>query len=121
MGGELAVSTTNRGPVALHNFNDTMLLKLELRRGNWAIFGKVCVANRDSDPQHMSAKLVRDVNVIIDFAESYGEFYRNEVMALQTTLTVEEIEIVVLSCSTYNGGAEWASLIAIKVDAIQIQ
>jgi hypothetical protein len=42
-------------------------------------------------------------------------------MALQATLTVDELETVALSCSTYKGIAERGSLIAIKVDAIEVQ
>ena len=121
MGAELAVSTTTIGPVLLDSFNDTILVKLELRVGNWAIFGRVSVYNEDSDRQYVGAKLVRDVNVIIDSVQTYAEFLDTEVMSLQATLTVEEIETVVLYCSTHKGTAERASLMAIKVDAIQVQ
>src|SRR5687768_11217740 len=120
MGAELAVSTTGGG-VSLNQFNETVLLKLKLRGGRWAIFGRVAVINGDSDRQSISARLLRDVNVEIDSVQSYGEFVEAEVMSLQATLTVEEIETVVLSCSTYKGIAERGSLIAIRVDAIEVQ
>jgi hypothetical protein len=78
MGAELAVTATSGG-VSLNNFNDTVLLKLNLRHGNWAIFGRVAVTNGDPDRQYISARLLRNVNVVIDFVQSYGEFVEAEI------------------------------------------
>jgi hypothetical protein len=120
MGADLAVTTT-RGGISLNNFNDTVLLKMKLRAGHWAVFGRVAVTNGDPDRQYIRAALLRNVNVVIDSVQSYGDFVEAEVMALQATLSVDELETIVLSCSTYKGIAEQGSLIAIKVDAIEVQ
>lgn len=121
MGAEVAATASKVGPISLDNFAETLVVKLKLRHGNWAIFGRVLLQNFDGDNQSVNASLIHDTTVVFDRVEVWASEHWRGVVALQATLTVQELDTVELSCSTYKGGARFGSLVAVKVDAIEVQ
>src|SRR5262249_12181211 len=118
MGAELAIRGQQSGIASLHNFAEVIVVKLELEKGSWVIFGRVLVDNFDSDQQDITARIIHDANVIIDGINIYADGKTRHCLAVQATLRSNRAETVVLVCSTYKGIAEYGSLIAFKVDDI---
>src|SRR5262249_12383097 len=118
MGAELAIRGQQSGIAQLRNFADVIVVKLELEKGCWVIFGRVLVDNFDSDQQTIAARIIHDANVIIDGIEIYADEKTRACLAVQATLRSTRAETVVLVCSTYKGIAEYGSLIAFKVDDV---
>lgn len=130
MGAERAVIARQGAPgyMVVRNFTDTIVAKLELEGdGEWLLFGRVSVSNRDGDPQNANAKLVYRANttidegmVRIDEAPGSGDGIV-QVLYVQGALAAEARETVTLECSTYFGTAMNGSLIALKVDKVEYQ
>jgi hypothetical protein len=120
MGAELAVTSKRDAALILNNFVDTTMVKLRLRKGSWAIFGRVEWYNGDGDLQWWKANVIAS-GVKIDHVDMWAEDHARGIIALQATLKVAKQETVELSCNTYKGYAEYGSLLAIKVDDIEVQ
>jgi len=118
MGAELAIRGQQSGIAPLNNFADVIVVKLELEKGSWVIFGRALVDNFDSDPQDIAARIIHDANVIIDGIGIHADGGTRHCLAVQATLRSNRAETVVLLCSTYKGIAEYGSLIAFKVDDV---
>jgi hypothetical protein len=117
MGAQLAVHGKQQGVINLHHFTDMIVVKLELEKlGHWVIFGRVLIDNFDGDSQTIAAKIIHDANVIIDEIDIFADGKTRNCLAVQATLKSNRPETVVLACSTYNGIAEFGSLIAFNVD-----
>jgi hypothetical protein len=127
MGARVAVvkQGTSHG---LQGFNDTIVAKLKLSddlvglSDNWVLMARVLVRNGDSDPQNVTVKLVHDANVVI--LEDTHFLNHNDYVCiyLQTGFkTTGSRETITLECSTFLGGAENASLMALQVDELIIQ
>ncbi|SAL06209.1 hypothetical protein AWB78_07940 [Caballeronia calidae] len=73
MGAELAIQAFSKSNSQLHNFSDTVVVKLELTRegGKWVITGRAIVRNWDGDVQGATAKIVHDTNVVIDEVSAF--------------------------------------------------
>ena len=102
----------------LNQFADVIVVKLELEKGSWVIFGRALVDNFDSDNQTIAARIIHDANVIIDEIDIFAGEKTRHCLAVQATLRSNRAETVVLVCSTYKGIAEYGSLIAFKVDDV---
>lgn len=116
----IAAHVTNPGSTGLHNFNDTIVVKLPLAEGRWVLFGRVVITNWDSTDQNVSAMLRHDDGVVIDQADARiggGGPYAQS-FSLQAPLTVRK-DIIDIACSTYNGSAQEVSLIAVRVDELE--
>ena len=130
MGAERAVIAKQGAPgyVVIRNFTDTIVAKLDLEGdGEWLLFGRVSLSNRDGDPQNANAKLVYRASSTIDevlvrIDEAPGSMDGTaQVLYVQGAVTAEARETVTLECSTYFGTAMNGSLIALKVDKVEIQ
>lgn len=122
MGADLAVTASNTSTVWLHNFADTIIVKIELARGGkWVIMGRALLGNGDGDYQGATAKLVHDANVVIDQANIWLNGGNRTCMYLQGCLVAKEREVITLECNTYKGEASWGSLIAFRVDDVEFQ
>jgi hypothetical protein len=109
----------------LEGFRDQVVAKIELERGSWLLMARVTVTNVDGDPQHGSARIVHDANVILmedqPARELPGDGY-SICFYLQAGFVIEKAgETITLECNTHDGFATNASLIALQVDGIQFQ
>lgn len=114
------------GNVDLSQFNDTIVLRLQLPAGRYAVFGKVTVRNV-SEAQDASARLTtRDGAELVDqtnvrLGHSEGLFHNTFFDAAACVTTQGEVRvesdagIVDLRCATFDGAANGASLIALDV------
>ena len=119
MGAEVAVHAHQAaGTLHLSHFADVILAKLELEVGSWVIIGRAVLYNSDGDPQYLTARLIHDANVVIDNVSLYSKRETRHCLAVQATLKSRRRETVVLACNTYDGNAEFGSLIAFKVDDV---
>jgi hypothetical protein len=117
----------DQGPVQLHNFGDTIVVRIKLDAGIWAIFGKVVIHNVDRDPQYASAKLAaRDGSLTLDLTSIQIPGARSDsptgsgwaqALSVQGILTLPGEDFVHIACATYKGVAREAQLIAIQVDS----
>lgn len=114
----------DKGPIGLNGFNDTPTVRIELPSGKWAIFGKVVITNFDGGAQNASAVLLANDGALVldrtDVRIASSEFFAQS-LSVQGTLVVPPIgnapySFVHISCSTYNGEAKEAQLIAISID-----
>lgn len=85
------------------------------------IMGRAIVRNWDGDVQGATAKIVHDTNVVIDEVSAFLLGGENACFLLQACFVAKEREVIALECNTYNGEASFCSLIAIKVDAVEVQ
>jgi hypothetical protein len=51
MSSDAAYTSSNSGQVALANFNEEIVARLELSEDTYLLFGRVCIGNYDGDPQ----------------------------------------------------------------------
>jgi hypothetical protein len=116
MGAEIAIHQENQAQVNLANFTDVYVAGVILEAGAWVIIGRATVFNEDGDRQNVTARLVRDANVIIDNVSIYAPEGETHCLAVQATLKLRRPETVTLMCNTFKGFAECGSLIAFKVD-----
>ncbi|WP_230532709.1 hypothetical protein [Microvirga roseola] len=121
MGAEIVATARRDSFVQLNGFADTELVKLMLRLGDWALFGRVLVYNHDGDNQFVNAKILHHQNVPLDAVTVWATQSWRGCIALQATLPVKDVEPVTLECNTYKGIAEFASLFALRVDGIDPQ
>lgn len=122
MGAEIVFFNTSPGKTSLHNFNDRVVVRLQVRTGKYVIIGRVVIINTDSDPQNGSALLTTlDGQQELDRVDirlgSRGDA-PDLAISLQATFSVEREAIVDIRCASFVGFAEQASIIAIKVDDI---
>jgi hypothetical protein len=123
MGAERAAIAASPGGATLRHHNDEIVAKLELEdeKGHWILMGRVNIINADGDRQWATAKLVHDANVVITSVRGYIDFLDDWCVYLQAGFIVSGQETVTLECSTYNGAAQFASIIAFRVDSIDFQ
>jgi hypothetical protein len=122
MGAERAISVSQSGPAAIRNFNDEIVAKMEMGDGgSWILMGRVSIWNRDGDKQYATAKLVHDANVVIDSVTTYIDYLEGYGFYLQAGFVTEGEETITLECNSYDGQAEYGSIIAFKVDRIDFQ
>jgi hypothetical protein len=125
----IAFTVSNPGTVQLHNFNDTVIVRLEkLREGKYVVFGRVVIHNSDGDNQNASAAVTTlDGATQLDRADvriAGGGGAIDQAVSLQATYTLPSPgtdSTVDIRCATYNGAAVEASLFAILVDGIETQ
>ena len=110
----------DQGPVSLQHFGDTIVVCIQLRHGNWAIFGKVAVSNSDGDSQNAGVKLfAQDASRTLDSSDVRIPGGGIQSVSVEGTLTVDkDTDFVHISCATFNGHAQEAQLIAISVDTL---
>jgi hypothetical protein len=118
--------------IVLENFNDTVVVRLAVPKGQYVVFGKVSLRNSDGDPQNATARLTsQDGFNIIDQADirvgrSEGIFHSTNFtstnsISVQGTFTVDgEGEIVDIRCATFRGNVSQASLIAIGAENLAV-
>src|SRR5439155_20394736 len=121
MGAEVAVSVKSNAVTSLNNFNDTLIVKMQLKPGKWVILGRALLQNHDGDLQTVMARILHNANVEVDRVDIWATAYWRGCVYLQGTLTSERDETIELSCSTYKGIAQSGSLIAFGVDNVEIQ
>jgi hypothetical protein len=118
--------TQSVNSVALQNNNPTVVLKLRLpNTGKFIVWGKVTVLNLASTPQvGVVLMTTYDGATVLDMTSigvGVGNGGNIACVPLHGVLdlSVSNVnEIVDVRCSTVNGEASWASLIAIPVDAL---
>lgn len=122
MGAEIVFFNTSPALNNLNNFNDTVIVRLQVRAGKYVIIGRVVVINTDSDPQNASARMTT--------LDGLQELDRVDVrlggrggapdmaVSLQATLTVDREVILDVRCASYVAFARQGSIIAIKVGDI---
>lgn len=109
----------DQGPVGL-NPADTIVTRIELPFGHWAIFGKVVIRNNDGDKQNVGAHLFAEDQILtLDKSDARISGDTNQCFSLLGTLTVRERDFVHISCSGFNSVALETQLMAISVDALQ--
>ena len=119
---------TAEGSAPLHNFNDTVVLRLALpaeKVGVWMLIARVVLWSSDSDPQQASARLTTDDGAtVLDLVDDlYLPFNTPTPVSLQGFLRPDDPAepIVDLRCSTYKGVANWGKLFALLVDGVQVE
>src|SRR5262245_23295580 len=133
MGAEKAVVATEASIVLgtgmdwvpLMNYLDEVVVKIELSQGDWIVWGRVVLFNKDGDDQPFTAQLCGDVGVsdvgVIDDVGYRIEGEGAETLSLQGGVSLRRTETVTLQCNTYRGSALQGSIVAVKVDAIEYQ
>jgi hypothetical protein len=116
----IAFVNSNEGGPPLNNFNDVVVLRLQVKPGTYVVFGRVVILNQDGDPQNASARVTsKDGSNLIDKVEVRipGRTTRSSV-SLQGTVRVDQTDLVDIRCSTFNGQATNSSLFAIEVSQL---
>jgi hypothetical protein len=123
MGDVRAVTAFSPGGASLQDFHDEIVVKMDLEdsKGKWVLMARVDIINGDPDKQYATAKLIHDANVEIVSVRGYIDFIDDWCVYLQAGFLVDGNETVTLECNTYNGAAQFGSIIAIKVDDIDFQ
>ncbi len=125
---EIAAHSTNLNTVDLQHSNDTIVTAIRLllsgapeeHPSRWVLLGRVVITNFDDDDQNASAELRHvDGMVVIDRVDVRIVGRHSQSLSLQAPLTLGEDDIIDIACSTYNGTAQAASLIALSVDQLQ--
>jgi hypothetical protein len=91
MGAQVAVHGKQPpGFINLQHFAQEIVVKLELKPlrevTRWVIFGRVLVDNFDGDSQDVTARIVHDANVVIDYINIYADGKTRNCLAVQATL-----------------------------------
>ena len=114
------------GIVDLHNFNDTLAVKLRVRdAGKYVIWGKVVIANSDGSSQNASARLTTldgvteldRTDVRIDKISDANK----QCLYLQATMVLPDKsanDVIDIRCATFSGNAQESSLFAMLVDGL---
>lgn len=113
----------NSAAIPLQNSAFTVVVKLRVpNTGNFVVFGKVNMENLATTPQGLVVYLTtNDGAMVLDIAQISVSGNSGACIMLQGVLSLsrtDENEIVDIRCAAVNGSANWASLIAIPVDAV---
>lgn len=106
-----------RGGAVLSGHVLTKVAEVQLPAGVYALFGKAQLRNNDIDNQNASCRLSTGEE---STARIGGGLVGTSVavVAVQDLLTLTTPGPATLSCATFNGGAEFGKITAIKVSAI---
>ena len=121
--------STNPGIVNLHNFADSVVLRIDLRPtdvGKFVVFGRVVISNWDGDPQFAIARLTTlDGKTELDKVDvRIGDWSNNpsQSISLQAVLELGQPNadpIVDLRCATFRGNVQQATLFVIQMDDLK--
>jgi hypothetical protein len=117
----LDVATTfNNGPVELHNFQEEVIMRLQLRGGNVVVRAKVQLKNNDDDSQDFTARITHgDGSVELDRVDVRLGDHISTCACLSGWITNATAgDTLDLRCSTYKGNATMARMAAIMVDEL---
>ena len=124
MSVDRAVVANQPGGASLRNFNDEIVVKMQLEdddEGWWILMARVTLISSDSDRQNATAKLVHDANVVIIEETNYMDYLDPICVYLQVGFQVKGKETVTLECNTFKGVGNLGSVVALKVDEIDFQ
>jgi hypothetical protein len=119
MGANIVYKTASPGSWDLEHFNNVIVAKLVLPRGNWVVMGRLIMTNDDNDWQPGSASINQQANVVVDLV-TFGNMMPpvRHMVYLQAVVYIAEEDVITLNCNTYKGQAECASLMAFDVDNV---
>jgi hypothetical protein len=110
------------GTAHLHDFNDTIVVKMVLRaKGKWILMGRVVITNLDQDEQYATAKLVHDANFVKDSVMVNIPHPGYDCLYLHAGFISNGDETITLECNTHNGLAWHGRIVAFSVDEIDFQ
>jgi hypothetical protein len=123
----IAFYGTNPGSVILHNFADSVVVRVDLRPtdvGKFVVFGRVVIQNWDGDSQFATARLTTlDGKTELDTVTvRLQDGVVSQPVSLQAAFelgTHNTDPIVDLRCATFKGLAEQASLFVVQVDDLK--
>jgi hypothetical protein len=133
MGAELAIIDQHSGAegsgMDLDGFTDDQIVA-RIRLDNstletsWLLMGRVFVTNFDDDPQFVRVKIFRgfvdrelnSAEMRINFRGNGGDNCLTVFAVLQANLPIEDVQ---LRCSTFNGRAWGATLVALQVNEVR--
>jgi hypothetical protein len=120
VGDSLLIARANR--IALKSFRDTVLTRVRLTRGRHVVFGKAALLNFDGDPQNATVSLITKDGAVV-LTEMDVRIERNgdghtQSVAVRALLGADDSDFVDLRCTTFNGDASDAVLMAIPVDDV---